>query len=185
MESLSNCIGQGRVTRCTDLKNTQTDHQSNFHAPGQRSFPQDTNHFCATLGGTVGFVSDSEMNAQCNFPGSQRLAHQMARPPHSRRHCLVDASYHQEPPDTHFLWEQFVNEFVLKAPTADLTVVWSTSHDSTQTEATKNQTALGIESSPHHDSRRMESVSVDQRTDAQGLKNHQEPHFELGVWTVM
>ena len=32
----------------------------------------------------------------------------------------------------------------------DRTVAWSTSHDSTQTEATNNQTALGIESSLCH-----------------------------------
>ena len=60
------------------------DHQSYLHASEQKSFPQDTNHCCATADKSVGIVNDSRMNAQCNCPGSQRLAHQLTRPSHSR-----------------------------------------------------------------------------------------------------
>ena len=42
--------------------------------------------------------------------------------------------------------EQFVSVLVMKVPNVDRTVAWSASHDSTQTEATNDQTALGIES---------------------------------------
>ena len=49
-----------------------------------RKFPQDTNHCCATADKSVDIVSDLRMNAQCNCPGSQRLAHQLTRPSHSR-----------------------------------------------------------------------------------------------------
>ena len=126
------------------------DHQSYFHASEQKSFPQDPNHCCATANKSVAIVSDSRKNAQCNCPGSQRLAHQLTRPSYSRRHCLVDARYHQETPDNHSLWGQFVSVLVMKVRKVDRTVAWSTSHDSTQTEATNDQTALGIESSLCH-----------------------------------
>ena len=123
------------------------DNQNYFHASHQKSFPQDTNHCCATADKSVGIVTDSRMNAQCNYPGSQRFAHQPARHSHPRWHCLERARHHQEKPDNRSLWAQFVIVLVMKAPNADRTVAWSTSHDSTQTEATNNQTALGIGSS--------------------------------------
>ena len=85
------------------------------------------------------------MNAQYNCPSSQRLARQLTRHSHSRGHCLVDTRCHQETPDNFSLWEQFVIVLVMKGPNADRTVTWSTSHNSTQTRATNNQTALGIE----------------------------------------
>ena len=84
------------------------------------------------------------MNAQCSCPGSQRLAHQLLL-------AHVDiARYHQETPDNRSLWAQFVSVLVMKAPSVDRTVAWSTSHDSTQTRATNNQTVLGSESSLCH-----------------------------------
>ena len=129
------------------------DHQSYFHASEQKSFPQDTNHCCETARKSVGTVSESRMNAHCNCPSSQRLAQQLTRPSHSRSHCLVDARYHQETPDNRSLWGQFVSVLVMKIPNVDRTVAWSTwstSHDSTQTEATNDQIALGIESSLCH-----------------------------------
>ena len=63
--------------------------------------------------------------------------------------------------------------------------------------ATNTQTALEIVSNHHHGSQHndalqehpcpasMESILDDQRTGAHGPINHQEPHFEPGVWTVM
>ena len=100
MRFLSGCPGQGRVTRCTDLKNTQTTIKSDTQAPRQRSFPQDTNHFCATVGRSIGTVPDSGVKVHCS-PESPRLVHQLARHFHSHLHRLVDARHHQEAPDTH------------------------------------------------------------------------------------
>ena len=108
------------------------------------------NHFCATVDRPIGTVSDSGMKDHSNCPDSPRLVHQQARHPHPRLHRLVDARHHQETPDTHSLWVQFVIVFVMEAPNADRTVAWSSSYDSTQTEATNNQAALGIESSLCH-----------------------------------
>ena len=53
MEPLSESIGHGRVSCCTDLKNTHT-YIGSFHASRQRSIPQDTHEFCATVGRSNG-----------------------------------------------------------------------------------------------------------------------------------
>ena len=131
-------------------QNRTDDHQSNFHASEQKSFPQDTNYCCATADKSVGIVSDSRMNAQCSCPGFSEtcssadssfsltltLSGRCTLP--RKRQTIVPCE------------EQFVSVLVTKAPNVDRTVAWSTSHGSTQTEATNNQTALGIESSLCH-----------------------------------
>ena len=90
------------------------------------------------------------MNAQCNCPGSQRFAHQMAR---SFLFMLTLSGGCTSTSQSFSVASSFVIVFVMKAPSADRKVAWSTGHDSTQTRATHNQIALGIESSPHHNSR--------------------------------
>ena len=149
LKSLSDDIGLGE-SRAPQTSRTHKRPLDFFQVSELKSFPRDTNHCCATVDRSVGIVSDSRMNAQCDCPSSQRLAHQLTRHSHSRCHCLVDARCHQETPENRSLWEQFVTLLVMKAPNADRTVAWSTSHDSTQIRATNNQTALGIESSLHH-----------------------------------
>ena len=130
MESLSDSIGHGRVTRCTDVKNTQ-------RTTGGISmrFPQDTHHFCTTVDRSTGTVSDSRMEAQCNCPECQRPVHQLVRHFHSPLHRLVDVRHRQETPDTHSFCVQFVIVLVMKAPKADRVVAWSTDRDSTRTVA--------------------------------------------------
>ena len=135
------------------------------------------------------------MEAQCICPECQRMVHQLARHFHSSLHRLVDARHHQETPDTHSLWRQFVIVFVMKASKADRRVAWSTATPHKQWPPALglhwqpyqiftiiHNTTMFIEKNPCPTS--MKSVLVDQRTGAQGPQNHQEPHFELGVWTV-
>ena len=176
------------------LQEHTNDHQCYFHASEQISFFQDANHCCATVDRSVGSTSHSWMNAQCKCPGSQRFAHQMVRSFLFMLTLSVDAPSTSQ---SFFVGASFVIVLLRKALHSDRKVAWSTGHDSTQTRATNNEIALGIESSPHHSSRpsdvlwenwcpaSVESVSVDQKTDAQGSRSHQEHHFELGLWTGM
>ena len=111
-----------RIMCCADLKNTHTTIRIISMHQSRKNFFKTRIFVAQLLINQSAFVSDSRMNAQCNYPGSQRLAPQLTRHSHSGR-CTL-------PP----LLKQFVIVLIMKAPNADRTVACSTSHDSTQTE---------------------------------------------------
>ena len=134
-----------RVASCTDPKEHTNDHQSNFHASVQRSFPQDTNHLCASVDRSVGTVSDSRMKAHCNCPESPRLVRQLTRHFHSRLHRLVDA----RAPSGNSRHSVVCHCVCDEGSSADRKVAWSTNRDSTQNNGHQHSDCIDcIKSSP-------------------------------------
>ena len=122
---------KGRVTRCTDLMNTQTTIRATYVHQCREAFLK-TKIASAQLSiDQVGAASDSRMKAHYMCPECLKLVHR-----------LSGNSTHMP------CRKQCVTLLVMKVPKADRKVARSTNLDSTQTVAANTQTTLKLASSP-------------------------------------
>ena len=135
------------------------EHRRNFRASGWRSFPQDTNHFCATVDRPAGNVSDSRVEAQYHCPECREVGPQVGSllplTFTSSGGCTSPSGSSTRTPS---MWGQFVIVLVMKAPRAGRRVAWNTDRDSTRTMVTNTRTALEIVSVLHHNSQQRYSL---------------------------